>query len=283
MHGPNFALNSAAVEALLGSSAYFTQAATPDYWHTAAIGQVGLYNGGAELNWYVDINHDAGDPVPSLIDNLCLEAGLRRAKFLVASSPVEDCAFEKLRRCGFSPFSWQQIWRLDQSGLSQSGQSDAIWETPNSADIFEIIRVQKKMVCPATQAVTKNMDRNPPDYVYKENGSILGYSASKSFGGKIVVTPLLPPESGNTLKTLESLILQYMDSYREIYIRQTSDTSWLTPHLEAVAVPTTPRLEMLVKHFTIQQKSVVLEASYSKNGRQTDTVTPFLQSGGKKS
>jgi len=276
-------VNSAAVEALLGSTAYFTQAAAPDYWHAAAIGQVGLYNEGAELNWYVDINHDAGDPVPCLIDNLCLEAGLRRAKFLVASAPVEDCTFEKLRRCGFCPFSWQQIWRFDQSGFLESGHFDAIWETPNPEDTFEIIRVQKKLMCPAVQAVTKNTDRNLPDFAYKENGIILGYSTSKSFGGKIVVTPLLSRESGNPLETLKSLILQYLDGFRKIYIRQTNDTTWLSPYLEAFAFPATPRLEMLVKHFAVQQKAVVMEASHSKNGRQTDTVTPFLQSGGKKS
>lgn len=270
------------VESVFGSSAYFTQAAAPDFWHTAAIGQVGLHNGGAELNWYLDINHDAGDPVPCLIDNLCLEAGLRRAKFLVASAPVEDCTFEKLRRCGFCPFSWHQIWRAERIVHSKFDLSMKAWQRPKSEDVLDIISVQKKLMAPAVQAVTKNLDKNSPELVCREDGNILGYAASKSFGGKVVITPLFQPFGGNTFELLGGLIHQYQDDFREVYIRQNSDTSWLSPHLEEVAVPVTPRLEMLVKHFAVQQKAAVLEASRSTNGRQTDTVAPFLQSEGKK-
>lgn len=234
------------------------------------------------MNWYLDINHDAGDPFPSLIDNLCLESGLRSAKFLIASTELEDCTFEKLRRCGFCPFSWQKIWRFDGASISQSDDFRSLWEPPTPEETFEIIRTQKKLMAPAVQAITKNLDRNPPELVCKENGTILGFASSKSFGGKVVVTPLFQPVGDHSLETLKSLVQLYLDDFREVYVRQNSDISWLSPFFEAAAVPVTPRLEMLVKHLAVQQKAAVLETSRSRNGRQTDTITPFLQSGGKK-
>jgi len=43
----------------------------------AALGQVSLTNGSGQVEWLLPVDSPDGKTLPALIDNLCLESGLR--------------------------------------------------------------------------------------------------------------------------------------------------------------------------------------------------------------
>lgn len=276
LRGFNHALNSVGVEAILGSTHHFSQALAPDEWHTSAIGQVGLRDNGARLNWFLVVDDDHGDPLPSLLDNLCLEAGLRRANFIIATSVADDLTFEKLRRSGFCPYSWQQIWQLKTFPEETESQEQFIWLKPSPTDAVEINKLQRKMLSPAVQVVTKIANERLPDYILKVRGRIHGFACTEKFGSKLMATPVISPACDNPILMISGLIRQNFADLSKFYIRQSSDSSWLTVHLEQFADAITARGELLVKHFAVREKARALETNHSTNGRHADPVTPFM-------
>ena len=115
MRGFQNIMTTVGIESMVGSREWFSQALALNNLQLYAFGQVRFENQGARLNWLLPLGFTEKDPLPELLDNLAMEAGLRGAKFMLASTRVDDCLFETLRRAGYCLYGWQSIWEISKS------------------------------------------------------------------------------------------------------------------------------------------------------------------------
>jgi hypothetical protein len=278
MRGFQHIITSVGIESMVGSGEWFSQALVPNNIHVYAFGQVGLEGQGARLNWLLPLDFTENDPLPELIDNLTMEAGLRGAKFITASARVDDCLFETLRRAGYSLFGWQSVWELPRSMHNATEYAQCSWDKAESVDTIELTLLQRKLLSPATQSVTVFATQSLPDFALRIGGNLMGYARVNCFNNKVLIAPIFMKTSDSPEYILAALISEYFSTAEAIYLLQTADSGWLTGDLENIARRQTPREELLVKHFTAMQKVPAIELSHSANGHRVDTVTPLMPS-----
>ncbi len=281
MRGFQSLMATIAIESIVGSREWFSQGLALNNLQLYALGQVKLEHQGARLNWLLPLNATEKDPLPELLDNLAMEAGLRGAKYMTASASVEDCLFETLRRAGYCRIGWQSIWEVRRdSGKSHSPQFS--WFKPDSANALEINNLQRKLLSPATQAVTAFASQVLPDFALKIDGCIKGYAKVSGFNNKVIIAPILDNNLQDSVIILSSLVEKFFHAADAVYMLQTADSGGLTADLEKIGVRKTPRYELLVKHFAAMQKLPAAELNHNGSGHRADTITPLMPSAGRK-
>ncbi|MCJ7518396.1 MAG: hypothetical protein MUO42_01820 [Anaerolineaceae bacterium] len=282
MRGFQQVITSVGIESLVGSREWFSQALAPNSLHVYAFGQVALENQGARLNWLLPVGFAESDPLPELLDNLAMEAGLRGAKFVAASARVDDCLYETLRRAGYCLCGWQSIWELPQSILNSTQSRRISWGRPDPIDAIDLTLLQRKLLSPATQSVTTFATQNLPDFALKIDGALKGYVRVNCFNNKVLIAPVLMKTSDALESILSALLTEYFPSADALYLLQTADTGWLTGDLEKIGARFTPREELLVKHFAAMLKLPSAELNHSASSHRADTATSMLPSAGRK-
>ena len=281
MRGFQNILTTVGIESTVGSREWFSQALALNNLQLYALGQVRLVKSGARLNWLLPLGFTEEDPLPELLDNLAMEAGLRGAKFLLASTRVDNCLFETLRRAGYCLYGWQSIWDISKS-LGKTKTQQAVWFKPDFGDALELTRIQRKLLSPAAQSVTALALQELPDFALKIDGVVKGYARISCFNNKVLITPVLLNTVENVETVIAALVNQFFSTANKIYLLQTADTGWLSTDLEKMGTQVTPREELLVKHFAAMQKLPSADLNHNAVGHQTDTVTPMMPSAGRK-
>lgn len=282
MRGFQHVITSVGIESMVGSREWFSQGLAPNNLQVSALGQVGLENQGAWLNWLLPLGFTESDPLPELLDNLAMEAGLRGAKFITASTRVDGCLFETLRHAGYCLCGWQSIWILPRNHQNSVPSQRISWVKPAPADTVDLTLLQRRLLAPATQSVTAFATQALPDFALKIDGALQGYSRVSCFNNKVLIAPVLMKTTEDLESILSLLVDEYFHSAAEIYLLQTADSGWLTGDLEEIAKRLTPREELLVKHFTARQKLPAAELNHNASGHRADTATPLLPSAGGK-
>ncbi len=234
-----------------------------------------MENQGAHLNWVLPLGFTEKDPIPELLDNLAIEAGLRGAKFMLASARVDNCLFETLRRAGYCLNGWQSVWDISKE-LGRSRDHQKVWFKPSSSDALELTRFQRRHLSPATQSVTALAQQVLPDFALRIDGSLKGYAKVSAFNNKVLITPVLMNTIEDAGVVLSALVNEFFSTAAKVYLLQTADTGWLTVDLDKIGAQASPREELLVKHFAAMQKLPSVELNHNKVGQQTDTVTPVM-------
>ena len=281
MRGFQNILTTVGIESTLGSREWFSQALALNNLQLYAFGQVRFENQGARLNWLLPLGFTEKDPLPELLDNLAIEAGLRGAKFMLASSRVDICLFETLRRAGYCLYGWQSIWDISRS-LGRSKERQAVWFKPDSRDALELTRIQRKLLSPAAQSVTALALQALPEFTLKIDGVVKGYARVSGFNNKVLITPVLMNTVENADSVIAALVNGFFSTADKVYLLQTADTGWLSADLEKLGAQATPREELLVKHFAAMQKLPAAELNHNAVAHQADTVTPMMPSSGRK-
>ena len=269
---------SVGIEALVGSREWFSQALGPNNFGAIAIGQAGLSGKGARLNWLLSTQKTGHDPLPELIEHIGLEAGARGARFISAGARVDDCLFEILRRAGFCIFGWQTIWKLDNRQPKNSIDCPYNWRSSSEKDAPEIEALQRKLLAPAVQSVTEFASTRLPHYVLKGDGGMQGYAFIERSKGLALIKPFLKMDTTDVEGVLGRLMGEFLGDASSVLLLQTSDQAWLTQTLLGMGSQSSPREELLVKHFAVMEKLPVANLNTAHNSRQTDTVRPLIPS-----
>jgi len=281
MRGFQNIMATVGIESMVGSREWFSQGLALNYLQVYAFGQVKFEYGGARLNWILPLGLTEKDPLPELLDNLAMEAGLRGAKFMLASTRVDSCLFETLRRAGYCLYGWQSIWEISRNFVKTHSQQ-ATWFKPDSLDAFELTKLQHKLLSPATQSVTAFAVQTLPDFALKIDNVLKGYARVNCFNNKVLIAPVFV----NNLEDLENILAflknEFFPSIDKIYLLQTADSGWLTADLEKIGTRLTHREELLVKHFAAVQKLPAAELNHGASRHRADTVTPMMPSAGHK-
>ncbi|HUV15416.1 MAG TPA: hypothetical protein VMW28_02500 [Pelolinea sp.] len=278
MRGFSNLMATVGIEALVGSSAWFSQALCPNNFQVSALGQAGLDGKGASLNWLLPVAQRGRSPLPELLDHIALEAGLRGARFITAGAHVDNCLFETLRRTGYCTYSWHCIWELQVRQGKNSGSGNALWSHPETVDAIAIETLQRRLLSPSVQSVTEFATQKLPDFILIKGGEISGYAYVECFNNKALIKPFLERNIEDAQSILRSLIADFFHLADTVYIRLTSDQIWLSRELDEIAYQILPREELLVKHFAAVEKLPVANLNHAHNGRRTDTVTPIMPS-----
>jgi len=263
------------IESTFGSREWLSQALALNNLQLYAFGQVRFENQGARLNWLLPLGFTEKDPLPELLDNLAMEAGLRGAKFMLASARVDNCLFETLRRGGYCLNGWQSVWDISRI-LGKPKMRQSVWFKPASSDALELTRIQRKLLSPATQSVSALALQSLPDFGLKIDGLVKGFARVSGFNNKVLVAPVFMNTVEDPGAVLADLVNAFFSSADKVYLLQTADTGWLTADLEKLGALAAPREELLVKHFAAMQKLPAAELNHGKVGHQTDTVTPMM-------
>jgi hypothetical protein len=281
MRGLQQIITSVGIESMVGSREWFSQGLAHNDLQLYAFGQVGVENQGARLNWLLPLGFYENDPLPELLDNLAMEAGLRGAKYIIASVQVENCLFETLRRAGYCMCGWQSIWELPNN-LNNSFSTQISWFKPNPTDELELTLLQHRLLSPATRSVTAGASQVLPDFALRIDGVLQGYARVNCVKNKIMIMPVLMNNLVNPESVLAALVESFFPSMNKKYLLQTADSGWLTDCLESIAVQLTPREEILVKHFAAVKKLPAAELNHSTSKHRVDTVTPMIPAAGRK-
>jgi hypothetical protein len=278
LRGAGDLFSSVAIEALVGSRDWFSQALSPDNFHVSALGQVSLQGRGAQLNWLLSTERAGSDPLPRLLDHLAQEAGIRGARFITAGARLEDCLFESLRRAGYCVYGWQSFWRdIPEKVLNFQGYAGR-WRKTSEADAPVLESLQRQWLAPSVQSVSQFAGSRRPDFLLQDENGVQGYALIECFNDAVLVKPLLSRDLPEPEGTLASLMNTLLSGAQTVWIAQTSDQAWLTKSLHGIAEPFLPREELLVKHFTVRERLPASEVNHAQNGRRAEPLSPIIPS-----
>ena len=244
----------------------------------AAFGQVRLKRQRASLDWLLSCQGEDAHLFACLLDNLSLEAGLHGARLISARAPHDSALYQFLRIAGYRPYSWERLWQVNTEMKASSHAENSRWQTPMESDIPALLQFQRAHLPPALRSVIPPADEQMPEQIWKEDGRILAYVNQRSFAGRMVFTPLFDPALESPLIALSCLVSATLTLFSSVYFLQTSGHDWLESRLESMAEPVLPRVECLVKHFTLTEKLPVSLVKRNAENGQPDPVAPFLHS-----
>ena len=267
---------STGVEAFIGSGRWFTQSLRSNAWSSIALGQVERNHQFAQINWLLSTTQNETETLPSLIDNLAIEAGLLGSKFILANAAKDEPLFEILRRAGYCVYGWERYWKIEPLKLSGSQISKTYWRAAKSIDQHEILKFQHKHLSAAARSVLPLANEVLPDFIWKEDGVIKAYASICSFGGKHVIHVLFPHNTSELEEALAELVCGQDNT--TWYMAQTNYLDWADDTLSEFAVPITPRREQLVKHFAIMEKTPISLLNHAGDSGHPDPIAPFIHS-----
>lgn len=260
---------------LVGSPTFFSQVLLENTWRAVAFGQTQLSNTRAHIEWVLPLKGAGDHSLIMLIDNLCMESGLRGSKLATASASQDTMFFEILRRCGFIPYDWHAFWIINKIYRKKS---KFIWSKPSIEDMTAVLSFQNHHLPLTVRAVLQPGLQNLPNYILRMDGELLGYIELVIGRGKMVVTPFISSSADNPLDLIASFVSRFLENYEQVYIRQTGAMAWLSSHLKPKAVPVLERQELLVKHFTVRNIVRSAEINATANSRHADPAVPFARS-----
>jgi hypothetical protein len=268
-----------ALESLIGGGNWSTQAVRLDPWHFAALGQIGFSGKAAKLNWML-ANGDENRTL-QLIDHLVYEAGIHNAVHVLADINAGHPAFECLRQAGYCPYGWGQIWRIGLDKVPESTQT-VPWAVPEATDGIELLVLQRQLLPPAVQAVSRLADERLPGFFLRHNETISAYADCMVFGQKMMVHLTHHTNHPDPALLLGALLQKYFPNFSDIYIFQRGDQIQLQEALVDCADLILPRFERMVKYLTQPLKVQVGATTTVNNRHHADPVTPILKSSGRK-
>jgi len=276
LRGTTDPLASVSIESLVGSNEWFSQVLSPNNFGVSAMGQAGLSGRGARLNWLLSIQRTRSDPLPELIEHMGFEAVARGAHFMTAGARVDDCLFETLRRSGYCTYCWQTVWKIPTNQDDQKFHLSISWRKAIPKDAIRIETLQRKLLAPAVKSVTEFAGSQLPDFLIEDGDEIQGYAYVSRSNGISLIKPFFRMEFNKPEDAIRRLINQFLPGAKSVFLVQTSDQSWLTESLSNLGEQSSPREELLVKHFAVMEKQPVGNLNKAQNGRKVDTVRPMI-------
>lgn len=220
---------------------------------------------------------DQMEDLPALIDFLSYHAGETGALNLRVQLEENHPLYEILRRCGFSVYGVQTLWKLPARKAGST--SSDIWREAQSVDEQGMRNLYQSLTPPVEQAAE-------PFQPYVENRLVIGQNQEISVwvdyhdGPKgLYLSPVIPPSTQGTVVALNALIELVSLVNKPAYMQVRSHQSWLHNALEEIGAEPSGRFNLLVKHLAIAQKALVPNGLRSRVERaQAKPTVPIIQS-----
>ena len=267
------------LESLVGGGNWSTRSVRQDAWRFAALGQISFSGKGAKLNWML-AGADEDKAAMQLLDRLVFDAGIRKAEYVLADIDPLHPGFEGFRQAGFCPWGWGQIWQMDSGKLLNSSQA-VTWSTPAACDTIELLGLQRRLLPPAVQKVSRLADEHLPGFILRLDGRIVAYADSTVFGQKVMIHLTHEPGIPDLTQLVVGLFQEHFPLTPDRFILQRGDQVSLQEAMAGCARLVMPRFERMVKYLTVPLKVPVGAGAVVNNRHHADPVTPMLKSSGR--
>ena len=181
--------------------------------------------------------------LPALIENLCAEAGSWGVFHVLAEMDEDSPTFAALRRCGFSYYAGQRMWKA----AAASGPSlDARWPRARSVHLPAIQNLHHQIVPPLMQPI-EPAPRHASGYVCREGAPCYASTSTGLHG--IVVFPLIHPDTTDVAGKLLGLLRSVSGrAGRPVYVCVRTYQAWLEHVLEGLGARPGPQQAIMVRH-----------------------------------
>jgi len=241
------------------------------------IAQLKRNNNGGYFSWIITSNNLQNPSIRLLLDQFASEAGRMGCGFLFASAPKDSVMVDHLKKNGFISVGWEQVWAY-RNALTEFTHEKSGWKPANDLSLHAVSLLQHQILPPAEKLIAPSVHREPPQYIFQQNGEVLGYARVIKNNKSTIVTPMLSSTIRNPERTINSLVDIIYTNGNLLYIIQRSNQNWaesiILEHYKKVA----PTRNRMVKHMTVRITQTAKNMSRVIEGNNTDVITPVSKS-----
>ncbi len=206
------------------------------------------------LSYIIPTDISSDSDLIQLIDGLIEDAGSQGFYSLLVEIDETNPYFESFRKCGFSVYTWQRIWKLDVKERDNA-HFQPEWEVSTLSHENNIQNLYQCLVPPIVQRAESLYAGRHSGLVYKQNGELLAF-IKDSYGPEgIYLSPLIHPDIEDVSTLLQSLFSCLPDMpARPIYLAVRSYQSGIEYILEQMNSKPGPRHALMVKYLAAMSK-----------------------------
>lgn len=232
-------------------------------------------NRSANLTFLLMDQSNRMEDLPALIEFLIYHAGETGALNLRAQLEENSPLFEVLRRCGFSVYGVQTLWKLP---VGKSDVTPSLWREAQSADEPGLRNLYQSLTPPVEQAAEpfqSNVDTRLVSGKQKEISLWVEYQDGPK---GLYLTPVIPPATQDLAAALNDLIALVSLVTKPAFIQVRSHQSWMQYALEEIGAEQVGRFNLLVKHLSIAQKALAPNGLRARvEQTQAKPTVPIIQ------
>lgn len=243
-----------------------------------AVGQAVHHPGhrSASLAFLLMDQRGRSDELLALIEFLLCRVGEAGALNLRAQLDENSPLFEALRRCGFSVYGVQTIWRLP--AVKSSGAAPTLWREAQPSDEPGMRTLYQNLTPPVEQAAEPFQPNNDTRLVVGHQKDVALWAEYSDGPKGLYLAPVIPPATQDLAITLTDLTALVSLVNKPAYIQVRSHQSWMQTALEEIGAEPLGRFNLLVKHLTITQKVLAPNSLRSRvEQTQAKPTVPIIQ------
>ncbi len=277
LHGFAHIPQSIGMECLLLPTKWMTRSQRDKRHNFISISQLAFERNAGKLLWIIPPKEEINQSLSPLLDQFCVEAGLRGALYLSAAVAADSFLIDLFKAHGFSPIDWEQAWEFrctskiyDNTGLS--------WKRTSTADIPEITKIQIKTLSPAQRSILPSARVRPPQFSLLVNGKLSGFTYIKKHLDTIIATPMFTETVLFPANAINLLFLLHFSNYVHRYViqkfNQIRGDSNLLEHYNSVQ----GKHVKMVKHLAVRNVMKEAVTNQMRDSRNTDILTTLHKS-----
>ncbi len=189
-----------------------------------------------------------------LLDGLAIEAGNCGILSLLADLEEDSQAFEIFRKCGYSVYTHQHVFRRTGNVITCQ-EDDFSWTPISSRNGIGVRNLYQSLVPPLVQGTEPLPPGALQGWVCIQEGETVAFAFHKSGPIGDVVQPIIHPDAQDTELLLRCLVHKVMLSpKRAFYLVIRSYQSWMEKYLSEENWEISPRQVLLIKHLASYQR-----------------------------
>jgi hypothetical protein len=216
------------------------------------------------------------DDLTALIEFLSYYTGDTGALNLRVQLEEKHPIFEVLRRCGFSVYGVQTVWKLPSN--KERPVVSSRWRQAAPTDESHMRSLYQSLTPPVEQAAEPFQTNGEDRLVFARDSEISAWAEYRDGPKGLYLTPVIPPSAQEPVEILQTLTDVVSLVSKPAYIQIRSHQSWLQTALEEIGSQPVGRYNLLVKHLAIAQKVLVPNGLRSRVERtQAKPTVPIIQ------
>ena len=216
------------------------------------------------------------EDMTALIEFLSYHTGETGALNLRVQLEEKHPLFEVLRRCGFSVYGVQTIWKLPSSKAGSILSSH--WRQAAPTDEPHMRSLYQSLTPPVEQAAEPFQTIGYDRLVFAHDAEISVWAEYRDGPKGLYLVPVIPPSAQEPVEILQTLTDLVSLVSKPAFIQIRSHQSWLQSALEEIGSQPVGRYNLLVKHLAIAQKVLVPNGLRSRVERtQAKPTVPIIQ------
>ncbi len=229
----------------------------------------------ARLSFLLPENELTSVNLTPVLEALLAKAGEMGAMCVLAELPETHPALETFRRCGFTIYAWQHIWKMPAARTGRSSH----WQEYHSDHELNVRLLYQSLVPPLVQCNEQPFPNRTPAWIVKREGELVAYAEAHFGTHGVILNSLFHPEVADIKELVIDLASRVNTMSRPLYLAVRLYQAHLEPALEKLGAEQYPMQALLVRHLA----SPVLEEAAERqrkvaHAHQAEPTAPFIDS-----